>query len=237
MRSSGSLSKIAHWVETLARKRTASQRSTDKSPTAKGQPGTLVKILNSAFFLWLLSAILFTIGGAYYTTYQRCTNDSLLIVDRFQKLARELHDRQRYIASATLASARIDDLRTKLQSIPYVYAEYKNRTLWDLQREFNKMRDKIHGLKEHALLVNVDDPNSFTPKEMTEYGSIVVGVLPQNINDDRDLPTIKKITAYFSNGLDDEFSSYASLAITRNCSIGRVLSLMQGHVTQITDAK
>jgi hypothetical protein len=61
--------------------------------------------INSGIFLWVLSAILLTLGGGYVTTHQQCMRDADQIIERRVKLSQDLYARNVSFASR-IASAK-----------------------------------------------------------------------------------------------------------------------------------
>lgn len=101
-------------------------------------------IVNSALFLWLLSACVITFGSFYFTTYQQCIREANADSDRYYRLSREVFNRKEYIAGIVVKNKNFEELRVSFaKSIPHVYIEFKDRSLFDLQRELDKIEVKI----------------------------------------------------------------------------------------------
>jgi hypothetical protein len=63
-------------------------------------------VINSAFFLWLMSALFLSIGGSYITNHRQCLDDAEKIIERRKHLSQELLSR-----NAALA-ARVSEAKT-----------------------------------------------------------------------------------------------------------------------------
>ena len=60
----------------------------------KPKESKLVAVLNSGFFLWLLTLCVVTAGGAYLTSYQQCRKDAEEEIERSTRIQRELFQRE-----------------------------------------------------------------------------------------------------------------------------------------------
>ena len=59
----------------------------------KPKRGRLLAIINSSFFIWLMSVLLLTIGGSYITNHKQCLDDAEKIMDRRDHLRQEMYVR------------------------------------------------------------------------------------------------------------------------------------------------
>ena len=51
-------------------------------------------VINSAFFLWCISALFLTVGGGYLTNHQQCVREADQLIERRSLLTQELYGRQ-----------------------------------------------------------------------------------------------------------------------------------------------
>jgi hypothetical protein len=73
---------------------------------------TVLAVINSAFFIWCISAALLTVGGGYVTNHQQCMREADQIIERRNLFSQELSSR-RLAFSTALENA------TVLQKLPY----------------------------------------------------------------------------------------------------------------------
>jgi hypothetical protein len=55
--------------------------------------GRISAIINSGFFLWLMSAVFLALGGSFFTNHQQCMRDAELLIDRHEHLRVEMRYR------------------------------------------------------------------------------------------------------------------------------------------------
>jgi hypothetical protein len=94
--------------------------------------GVVAKVLNSPFTLWLLSAILITVGGAFFSTRQQCIADAEKVIESAAKLDSEIARRQRYIFRSIVAAETVAELKDALAKMPTLYADFAGRSLFEL---------------------------------------------------------------------------------------------------------
>jgi len=63
------------------------------SAIEKPSPSLVLKIINAPFFLWLLTAVVFTLGVGYYNTHHPATDDgqaviARVVIEQFQPMQR-----------------------------------------------------------------------------------------------------------------------------------------------------
>ena len=87
----------------------------------KQKNNRFLSIINSAAFLWFLSALFVTAGGSYYTKYQECARQADETIDKFQHLNEELYIRRKAIFQAISDGANMDAIRTSIKDLPSIY--------------------------------------------------------------------------------------------------------------------
>ncbi len=100
-------------------------------------------IINSAFFIWCLSAALLTVGGGYVTNHQLCMREADQLNERRNLISREMFGRQ-LAFSVTLENV------TTLKKLPSgptaagsAVPEFSKMTYFDVQQEFLKVLSRI----------------------------------------------------------------------------------------------
>lgn len=147
----------------------------------KPKRNRVLAIINSAAFLWLLSALLITAGSSYFTKYQECARQADEIIEKFQRLNEELYVRRQTIFQVISDSDSIDAIRSGITELPSIYVDLKPRTIPDLEAEFRKLNGRI----DHSLLgelvarFRVEEP-TVTARQMNIYGSIALGIVQKS---------------------------------------------------------
>jgi hypothetical protein len=84
-----------------------------------------IAVINSGFFLWLLTAICLTIGGSIFAERQKCVADSRALIDRFNALDEELVFRDLYVSSKIRSAKTIEDLTKTTLTHPVRHSDLK----------------------------------------------------------------------------------------------------------------
>lgn len=80
----------------------------------------VIRIINSGFFLWLLTLLVVTAGGTYLTSYQQCRKDAADEIEKNTKVQRELFQREVKIREIIFNSTSVVEMNSKLGQ-PYSY--------------------------------------------------------------------------------------------------------------------
>jgi hypothetical protein len=192
----------------------------------KPKQSRILKVINSPFFLWLLSALLLTLGGAYFAEYQQCNRDSAQIIDLFYRLTTELELRQKSIADAFAASNNFEELRTALKTHDYIYSDLRERTARDLVRQKRQLSRRISFDRAHSAAINIINSRfSVSPREITQFGGAIYGEIPSDVQAS-DFAAVK---SYASRILKLENLRSSTDSVTRlseNCTPRTVVSLI-----------
>jgi len=100
-------------------------------------------ILNSGFFLWLLSAIFLAAGGSYFTNYQDCMRDAEKLISQHDRLTREIRNRRSFVWSLVASAKSIGEIRGGLDKCPVTYSEFKEFSTFELQQSINRLQRQI----------------------------------------------------------------------------------------------
>jgi len=92
----------------------------------------LFALINSAFFLWLMSAGLITAGGAALSAHRQCLSDADKASQDYMSLTSELDDRILYISSSLQRAHDMDDLKRYLVPFPHFSSALKGVDLGEL---------------------------------------------------------------------------------------------------------
>jgi hypothetical protein len=148
----------------------------------------LIRLVNSAAFLWLSTLLLVTIGGGFLTNYQQCVRDADILSERHARIFRELNTRQRALAALIEISPTVEEIRAGVAKLPYTYSDLKERTLFDLNREFELIHTKI----DDSALPQQFQANAVTLASWINFSTnLFQGEIPATMKNDQ-LPDFKK---------------------------------------------
>lgn len=100
-------------------------------------------IINSAAFLWLLSAFVLSLGGAYFTSHQQCIAEADQLSATYEKLVTEIQRRQLFIVYAVQSANDIDSLKKVLIAGYGRYPDLRIRPLYELIEQRDKLLERI----------------------------------------------------------------------------------------------
>jgi len=131
-----------------------------------------IRVANSPLFIWFLSALLLTVGGGYLTHSQQCSREALQIKEQYYRLTLEIYRRQQDIVSAVEEATTIQELRGRLNNLPFVYAELRYRTLRDLQRELRAITARFEVVRDYCSLEECGLTHSSPSNQATLHDSV-----------------------------------------------------------------
>jgi hypothetical protein len=157
------------------------------------RPHLLIRCLNAPFTLWLLSAIVLTVGGAYFSGHQKCEADTEKIITNYYKLQIELMERLEHIQAGVASAKSLQDINDTLQTQPNVYIELKERTTRDMIYELRRTEGVIDYSRAKSFIDDLTPrfPSIISPSDVVRYGSIPVGQKPTDMTPD-DLQPAKR---------------------------------------------
>jgi hypothetical protein len=179
----------------------------DAPPKRPVKPNLILRILNSPFTIWLLSAIVITVGGSYVTGYQRCEADAGHLITTYYKDQVELTRRFQYIQSKVSAAQSFEEIELAFETHPFVYDDLKNRKTRDLDSELRRAEQLIDFSRaSHSAMSARGDfigigadgtPFRFSPDDLSRYGSFLIGESPDSMNG-IDFDTTKRFVDAFT---------------------------------------
>jgi hypothetical protein len=151
------------------------------------------QVLNSGFFLWFLSLVALTGGGAYFSALQQCIADADRNIDAFQLSAKEISFCRDAAMKCVGHETTIEAMETCVKAVGHEISKYKDSSLVEVYRDFDQAvkhieiddrvlycsRDKIFnslslvdGIKDDFLDGKVDDPldpREESPAELKKF--------------------------------------------------------------------
>ena len=151
----------------------------------KPKPNRLIAVVNSAVFLWLLSALLVTFGGTYFASHQACIQDGDRAVERWHRLTREISVRHEELLFVVASAKTISSIRDAIPKLPSVYFELRERTLFELTRERSLLSNEVDFSAVRLATVRLPrrEP-SFDEWRFAPYGQIGLGILERDVKDE-----------------------------------------------------
>jgi hypothetical protein len=163
-----------------------------------------IAFLNSPFLLWVLSAIVLTVGGAYFTSRAECISQAQRASDNFYSVKDEIEARQRAIWRAVLDAGNIASVKSVLR-VPASRPEFKGQSLSELGQKMVMMANAIdfsvvqEQLK--AKLGQDDNARKLASNKRLEWEKkyikvfpLSMGVVPDKLSN-LDLPVIKEFAS------------------------------------------
>lgn len=159
----------------------------------KKKTGKLFGFINSAAFLWFMTLIVVTVGGALISERQQCFRDAQSQIELYDKLEAELNHRQSQIRQMVAAAKSVDELGKSLQSIAHYSPEFAQFSTLFLTQQHWRLQQQI--APEFALVTAHNEKlrpvgDAKAHMERIRFAAITSGQLPQNITD-ADLSALK----------------------------------------------
>jgi hypothetical protein len=142
----------------------------------KPRTGRLLTILNSSFFLWILTACVVSAGGVYVTSYQQCRKDADDEIERNTKIERELFQRELKIREIIMTRLSVADMRAALLQPNFYYPEFSgfpNQILRESDASF------LNRVKDLKIPSHQDIPRN----ELLNLFQVSNGRIPDNLTD------------------------------------------------------
>jgi hypothetical protein len=178
-----------------------------------------IRIVNSAAFLWLATLLLVTVGGGFLTNYQQCIRDADLLSERHARIFRALHTRQKAFATLIETSATVEDIRAGVAKLPYTYSDLRERTLFDLNREFELIHTKID---DSALPLAVKGEAVLVADWLTFSLNLYQGEIPLTLTNDG-LSAFKKFSKTYFEAFNKRFVQRAFDIFQPKCTVKNTL--------------
>jgi hypothetical protein len=179
-------------------------------PLETPKPSRVLAIINSAFFLWLLTAALVTAGGALIAGYQQCVREAEALGEMQTRLSDEIHFRHAYIFDLVKNAESTKDLEVALDKIPV--RDFKERPLPTLIGAYYLRKDRI----DHSILDKIRViPIPGLEQKREGYIDIVNGKLPTYIEDFANFKIYAAAIAHLAQG---EYELWSGRVIRPNCS-------------------
>jgi hypothetical protein len=174
----------------------------------KFQQNRLWAVINSPFFLWLMSLIILTVGGYMAVAHQQCTNDALDEISHAVKIQREYIMRENHIRDIVFGHGTIESIQTHLNEPYNYYPEFKDYPTGVIREQYDGYKDRI-----------INTGPAVPPRETGIMRPIEDGVLPPNLKDS-DVPNLRKyINSLQKNLPNPNIGLYGKTILQPSCGI------------------
>jgi len=121
----------------------------------KPKRNRFLTVINSAFFLWVMSALFLSIGGSYLTNHRQCLDDAEKIIERRNQLSVELQSRNNTVAHRLTEAKTFQEANQEVSTLLLqqpavgqdkrgsIFSDLSNKTYPELQTEFGTLTDRI----------------------------------------------------------------------------------------------
>jgi hypothetical protein len=213
-------------------------RDAQKQP----KPNKLWLVLNSGIFLWFLSASLLTAGGGYVTSHQACMREADQLIERRDRLSREIYAR-RLAFHETVANAKtVEQLVIVPTTKGSVYPDLEKTPYYEIEQELRKLGFRIDydDLPDDAV-TRVRNEMHILLSEYIAKGEEVQGLTssknPSKADLDKFLQQRKLISLLLAEQTDFDrtFETYA-FTFEPNCTISKTFETALGNRPDIVRA-
>lgn len=200
------------------RKRPAHETSAADSTTDRKESRTW-KAVNSPLFLWMLSATLVTLGGAYINQSQRCVSEGSDVLEKHNRAVEELRSRTMQVFWAVTSATTMEEARTNISKVKHRFGAYKDSSQTEVLYDIRSARRRL-SLDE----MHYNHPPGVDSEVVAKFFSLVDGVISPQLTD-ADLPGAKNYARAVAfhrvrAGLEDPSSLYVA-----RCSFGSVINM------------
>lgn len=133
--------------------------------TPKTTQSKLVSIINSAFFLWLLSATLVTFCGWYITNYQQCAKQADDISERFQEVSAGVGEGLRTLMKRASRAASIQSFVEVIKSGLDSEEPVRDKKLSQLQSMLPSLQKEV----DRSAWTDFEKPDWIYPTESERF--------------------------------------------------------------------
>jgi hypothetical protein len=196
------------------------------------KPSRWLAVFNSRLFSVLVLGLFGTIGSIYFTSYQKCTADAERLSEAWYRLTREAMTRQDAIAWTVTQAKSMDDFRNI--KYPNVYAEMKDKSLWEVLREKRQISRRIDFSPTRNMQIpatSVGD-TKYSADELVRYGGIAVGNVPHHIKD-TEIDAVRSFLMRYFNGTFMEYHKDIRIWLHPRCDFSSVAMSIVGRPTPI----
>ena len=196
---------------------------------------SLVKIINSGLFLWIISAIILTGGAGYLNGYQTCIRDAKQIGDDFEQSDIEIISRRSQITMAILYSNNVEELTVALKAISPSFSRFRDMTTLDLEIMRKSARARIDFSSAPSSLLEEEASTSaiqnaeVSLSDLFRQWSLMAEIIPPEMTNDQ-LTRAKKVVRILNS--DTPLHSWTP-HLKPMCSPERIISNVLGNSNMI----
>lgn len=143
-------------------------------------------VINSGLFLWFLTLLVVTAGGALLTSRQQCLKEADEAIERDTRVQREIFQRELKIKQIITAAPTIAEVRSQLSQPITYYPEFAGFPTPLLRESLFAFLQKVIGFKQ--LLA---ETKPLPRPEILRFYSVASGQLPDGVTD-ADIPLLRE---------------------------------------------
>jgi hypothetical protein len=187
--------------------RTRHLRALERDPRRK-----LFVVINSAFFLWILTAFCIAIGGSFFSQKQKCTAEANSLYLRYGNLDDEIRSRDSHMRRAVRNAKTFSDVVKARDRYLSETSEFRGKTLPELDAALSQVLFYVDREQEASYLEDM-------PSSQLEYN-----IRQMTIPDGRkpSLNELKEDEKYFTERADR--LALKKLFLIPDCSIKSVFN-------------
>ncbi len=197
------------------------------SSLEKPSPSLVLKIVNAPFFLWLLTAVVFTLGVGYYNAFRTCIDDGEKISAKYAAISNELAYRWQELSIYIARDATsIADIKKYLDTQNVFQAsDLKTKTVPELMNERYAARTRVDF---YRALANPPGTDLLELPGSDKFAIIFVyWVVPATITD-ADLEELKIFSLLADTAFLNESRQESRTVYEPYCGIATILQLAMG---------
>jgi hypothetical protein len=206
------------------------------------KPSKIWLFVNSGIFLWFLSASLLTVGGGYVTSHQACMREADQLIDRRDRLSRELYGR-RVAFHEMMANARsVKEMVIVPTTKGSIYPDLEKTSYNEVEQELRKLGFRIdYDELPDDPVTRIRDEMQILISEYIAKGEAVQGLSssksPTEAEIDKFLQQRKLISRLLAEQTDFDrtFENYA-FSFEPDCTIAKTFDTALGNRPEIIRA-
>lgn len=147
-------------------------------------------IINSPIMIFLFSFTAITLGGGYYTTYQRCVAEARAVVDTFSSYNFEINYRTSQMMEGIVEANTVDEVNKIALGNYYFKKSLSDKSLAELRAD-----ERAAYLRIDKSRIDLSSVRALTSNPLyARFSLVLVGSVPSGFSIS-DLPDLKKFAS------------------------------------------
>jgi hypothetical protein len=184
-------------------------------------------LLSSGAFQFVVSAFVLGLGGTWFTAYQQCRKDAEETGIRYMRLGYEINFRRSEYAVAMGLSANVAELQARLATVSYTYAEFKDRTVRDIQGEWSRLGRKVDDAEFQRQRFESTSEITMKGRYLGQFGPLWNGQVPPVLKDE-DMPDVHDFAERLHKTSQSNLGVLSRYTYRTNCGATTLLRTLFG---------